>query len=325
MARIAITDGMAKEAIEILHKNGHEVIEKHYSEEELLSGALKDFDAIVVRSATKLTKEVIMASKSDDRGIVFIGRAGVGVDNIDLETASGNGITVCNTPQSSTQSVVELTIGHLLASVRHIATGDRKLRDGVWAKKDLRGTELSGKNLGLIGYGRIAQGVGKVASALGMNLHCYDPYLPKDIARMNNCVIHDDVDDVFKMCTHISIHCNFSEETHHLVNNKRIIMMPKIGDDGIKCGRHIINCARGGIVDEKAIGEALENGELTTAGLDVFEVEPPMDSNLLQYEQFHGTPHIGAATIEAQRRIGEEMILLLSDYFEGKIPHSKLN
>ena len=280
MGRVAVTDGMDEKAIKMITDQGHEVIVKHYTKEELLSGILVDFDAVVVRSATKLTKEVIEASAIDGKGLKFIGRAGVGVDNIDIGTATKNNIVVCNTPRASTKSVVEMTIAHLLSSCRNIATADRKLRNSVWAKKELLGTELSGKSLGLIGYGRIAQGVGNIAKALGMDLHAYDPYVPKEIAKKNNCRLHNDVDSIFRMCTHVSIHCNLTEETYHLVNSSRINLMPGIGDDGIDCGNHLINCARGGIVDEVAALEALETGQLSSLALDVFEKEPAIDNPL---------------------------------------------
>ena len=324
MAKILISDGMANDAILKLKKLQYEVIEKHYTQKELLSGVLNEYDAIIVRSATKLNEKVLSTVESG-KGIRFIGRAGVGVDNIDIKEATKKNIVVCNTPQSSTQSVVELTIGHLISSTRHIVTGDRQLRKNIWAKKELRGTELSGKNLGLVGFGRIAQGVSKVASALGMNIHCYDPYLNKNIADQHNCIVHADVDSLFYNCTHISIHCNLNENTYHLVNQERIKMMPVEGHDGSKCGRHIVNCARGGIIDETAACNALSNGELASLGLDVYENEPLSKSRLTGLDTFHGTPHIGASTIEAQDRIGEEMIVLLNDFFNEKKPHSILN
>ena len=325
MARIAVTDGMDKKAVEIMITSGHEVIMKHYSRDQLLNGALSDFDAVVVRSATKMTKDVILASKNNHGGLTFIGRAGVGVDNIDIDAATDNGIIVCNTPRASTRSVVEMTIAHLLASCRNITKADRKLREGVWAKKELMGTELSGKSLGLIGYGRIAQGVGVAAKSLGMELHAYDPYVSEKIAMENGCTLHKNVDSVFKKCTHISIHCNLTKETHHLVNITRINMMMGEGSDGIKCGNHIINCARGGIIDEKAALKALESGQLSSVALDVFEVEPAVDNPLIKHENFHGTPHIGAATKEAQGRIGVEMAGLIIEHLEGKKPSTSLN
>lgn len=321
VARIAITDGMDQSAVLSLRAAGHEVVEQHYSNDALLNGALLNFDAVVVRSATKMSSEVIEASTD----LSFIGRGGVGVDNIDIDAATNSGIVVCNTPRASTHSVVELTIGHLLASCRHIPKGDRGLREGKWQKKQLKGTELSGKRLGFIGFGRIAQGVATVARALGMECHAYDPYLPEDIARKLDCTLHNDVDTVFSLCTHITIHCNLTEETHHLVNSSRLDLMPGIGSDGVNCGNHIVNCARGGIVDEVAVLAALESDQLTSAALDVFEIEPPGDNPLLQHPSFHGTPHIGAATAEAQARIGTEMVTLLTDHFDGRRPHSSLN
>ena len=321
VGRVAVTDGMDPVAVNKLLNAGHEVIERHYTKDELLSGGLSSFDAVVVRSATKLNSEVI--SKSGN--LSFIGRAGVGVDNIDLQAATSHGIVVCNTPQSSTNSVVELTIGHLLASCRHIPRGDRGLRAGGWEQTQLKGTELSGKRLGLIGFGRISQGVASVALAMGMECHAYDPYLPANIARKFECTMHDDVDSLFRLCTHISIHCNLTEETHHLVNAERIAMMSTSAPNGVSCGNHIVNCARGGIVDEGAVLNCLDSGDLTSAALDVFEDEPAFDNPLLQHPNFHGTPHIGAATLEAQARIGEEMVTLMLDHFAGKKPHSALN
>ena len=321
MANIAVTDGMDPVAVNNLINEGHNVVEQHYTQEELASGALADFDAVVIRSATKLSSEVIEKSPN----LKFIGRAGVGVDNIDLQAATKSGIVVCNTPKASTNSVVELTIGHLLASCRHIPRGDRGLKDGLWEKKLLKGTELSGKRLGLIGFGRIAQGVAAVALAMGMECHAYDPYLPTKIAKKFECTMHDDIDSLFQLCTHISIHCNLTDETHHLVNHERIVMMPTSAPNGVSCGNHIVNCARGGIVDEEAVLNALNSGDLGSAALDVFEIEPALDNPLVQHDNFHGTPHIGAATLEAQARIGEEMVTLLIDFFQGNRPHSALN
>lgn len=325
MGRIAVTDGMDESAVKKLENAGHEVILEHYTKDKLESGVLGKFDAVVVRSATKISDKVITSSTGRNGSLKFIGRAGVGIDNIDIKAATRSKIAVCNTPSSSTNAVVELTIGHLLSCTRNIATGDRSLRDGKWAKKSLRGSELSGKRLGLIGFGRIAQGVGKIARSLGMSLHAYDPYLPPEIAADEHCTLHDDIDRVFSLCTHISIHCNYSNETHHLVNQRRLEMMPRIGIDGVECGNHLVNCARGGIVDEAAVLDALENGTLSSAALDVFEIEPVENNPLINHPNFHGTPHIGASTVEAQSRIGEEMVSLILDYFNGKRPKSILN
>ena len=301
MARIAVTDGLSDEAKTLLEKQGHEVIVQFYEKSDLESGVLNDFDAVIVRSATKLTNLVIKNSPN----LKVIARAGVGVDNIDLSAAGSANIPVVNAPRASTQSVVELTIGHLLSSVRHVAKSDRSMRDGKWEKKQFKGSELAGKNLGLVGFGRIAQGVGAIAQSLGMNVHAYDPYLPPKIAKNQNTRLHKSVDTLFSNCTHISIHCNLTDETHHLVNYNRISKMPGKSIDGIQCGNHIVNCARGGIVNENDVLKALNNGLLATAALDVFEEEPvPEGYELCQHPNFHSTPHIGASTIEAQRRVG---------------------
>jgi D-3-phosphoglycerate dehydrogenase len=313
VARIAVTDGMADDAVSMLIEAGHEV--------DMEPVQLDGFDAVVIRSATKMTSQAIAAAPS----LQLIGRAGVGVDNIDLNAATNAGILVCNTPGSSTQSVVELALGHLLASARHIATADRDLRSGNWTKKILKGTELSGKRLGFIGFGRIAQGVGKIAGAFGMELHAFDPYLPSHIAEEQGCLLHEDVNDVFRLCTHITIHCNLTDETHHLVNSDTLALMPGIGADGTTCGNHLVSCARGGIVNEQDALEALENGQLTSCALDVFEVEPAEDNPILQHTNFHGTPHIGAATVEAQNRIGFEMAELIIGFFNGDTPQSVVN
>jgi D-3-phosphoglycerate dehydrogenase len=323
MARIAVTDGMAEDAVLLLQQAGHEVVLGTIEAIDLAKGALGDFDAIIVRSATKLPANVIAVS--GDR-LSVIARAGVGVDNIDIHAAATAGIPVVNAPRASTQSVVELTIGHLLSSIRHIPRADRGMRDGKWEKKIMKGTELSEKNLGLIGFGRIAQGVGAVAQALGMTVHTYDPYLPPKVAKAQNTTLHKKVETLFSNCTHISIHCNLNDETHHLVNAERLALMPGRSNDGIACGNHIVNCARGGIIDEVALLDALEQGLVASAALDVFEVEPvPVDALLLQHEHFHGTPHIGAATMEAQARVGRDIAHAVMTVLDGGTSETTVN
>ena len=323
MARIAVTDGMAQDAVVLLEQAGHEVVLDFIEPDALLAGALSDFDAIIVRSATKLPRDVL--EKSGDR-LKVIGRAGVGVDNIDLVAAADAGIPVVNAPRASTQSVIELTIGHLLACLRHIPRADRGMRQNKWEKKVMKGTELCGKNLGLIGFGRIAQGVGAIAQLFGMEIHTYDPYLPVKVAKDQNTTLHKKVDTLFQACTHISIHCNYNEETHHLVNAERIALMPGKSFDGIACGNHIVNCARGGIVDEDALLAALESGKLASAALDVFEQEPiPVGNKLVQHPHFHGTPHIGAATLEAQARVGRDIALAIMTVLDGKQAETTVN
>jgi len=323
MRRVAVTDGMAQEAVKKLEDAGCEVVQEFIDHDLLVQGALSDFDAIIVRSATKITKEMLEASQPR---LKVIARAGVGVDNIDISAASDLGLPVVNAPRASTQSVVELTVGHLLSSLRFIPRADRTLRSGEWAKKELKGTELYGKRLGLIGFGRIAQGVANVARAFGMEVHSYDPYLPLSIAKKAGVTMHKNVDNLFKTCTHISVHCNLTKETHHLINQQRISMMPGVDPFNLKCGNHIVNCARGGIVDEEAAFAALESGQLSSLALDVFEHEPvDSESPLLQHQNFHGTPHIGAATIEAQRRVGLDIVDAVLTVLDGEMPETTVN
>ena len=323
MMRVAVTDGMAKEAVKKLENAGCEVIQEFIEHEDLINGALSEFDAVIVRSATKISEEMMQASLPR---LKVIGRAGVGVDNIDVDAASRLGLPVVNAPRASTQSVVELTIGHLLGSLRFIPRADRSLRSGEWAKKELKGTELFGKRLGLIGFGRIAQGVANVAQAFGMEVHSYDPYLPLSVAKKAGVTMHKNVDNLFKTCTHISVHCNLTDETHHLINQKRISMMPGVDPFNLKCGNHIVNCARGGIVDEDAALEALNSEQLTSLALDVFEHEPiDPSSPLLQHIHFHGTPHIGAATLEAQHRVGLDIVGAVLTVLNGGIAETTVN
>jgi len=323
MARIAVTDGMASDAVFFLERAGHEVILEFIEEDALRDGALTDFDAIIVRSATKLPRDII---ENSGGRLKVIGRAGVGVDNIDIEAAAQAGIPVVNAPRASTQSVIELTVGHLLSCLRHIPRADRGMRLDKWEKKAMKGTELSGKNLGLIGFGRIAQGVGSIAQLFGMNVHTYDPYLPAKVAKAQNTSLHKKVDTLFQTCTHISVHCNYNNETHHLVNAERIALMPGKSPDGIPCGNHIVNCARGGIIDEDALLEALNSGQVASAALDVFEVEPvPAGNKLIQHPHFHGTPHIGAATLEAQARVGLDIAQAVMAVLDGKKADTTVN
>lgn len=323
MRRVAVTDGMAEEAVKRLENAGCEVVQEFIEHQQLVQGALGEFDAIIVRSATKITEEMLAVSQPR---LKVVARAGVGVDNIDIDAASKIGVPVVNAPRASTQSVVELTVGHLLSSLRFIPRADRSLRSGDWAKKELKGTELYRKRLGLIGFGRIAQGVAAVARAFGMEVHSYDPYLPLSIAKKAGVTMHKNIDNLFKLCTHISVHCNLTEETHHLINQKRIKMMPGVDPFNLSCGNHIVNCARGGIVDEDAALEALESGQLSSLALDVFEHEPVDPSSpLLQHQNFHGTPHIGAATIEAQRRVGLDIVDAVLTVLDGGMAETTVN
>jgi D-3-phosphoglycerate dehydrogenase len=317
MARVLATDGLDPECVKILLEKGHHVDLIHFERDELLGGAISGYHAIIIRSATKIDSEVLAANMSPDSCIRLIVRAGVGLDNIDLGKASEYGILVKNTPTASTKAVVEFTIGHLLTGVRNISRADRAMRSTIWAKKSSTGTELSGKNLGLVGYGRISRGVAVVAKSLGMTVHVFYPFLETDLAKNSDVIIHDSVESLFSSCTHISIHCALTESTRGMVNFDLIQLMPDVSPDGTVCGRHIVNCARGGILNESDAHRMLDSGHIRSLGIDVFENEPEGNPALSSHTNVTSTPHIGAATVESQKRIGMEIVNLILSEFES--------
>tara|TARA_B100000902_G_C27229805_1_gene874166 strand:+ start:333 stop:1298 length:966 start_codon:yes stop_codon:yes gene_type:complete len=321
MYRVVVTDGLAPEAINKLKSKGIEVDEISFTREEIIDGAISEYDAVIIRSATRLDEKAINSNSGGP--LKFICRAGVGVDNIDLKAAKRQNILVLNAPSSTTQSVAELTIGHLISCVRRIPEADRLMKQGIWAKKQLRGTELSGKNLGLVGYGRIARKVAQIANSFGMNVHSYDPFLPKEL--FGSTLVHESIESLFSTCTHISVHCNLTEQTMNLIGERLIELMPNIGADGSKCGTHLVSLSRGGIVNEKEIVKCLKSGKLTSLGLDVFEIEPVIKNELLDCNNFIGTPHIAASTVEAQIRVGLESVSQVIMALDGEKPTNIVN
>lgn len=297
-----VTDGMERSALEELRKKGFEVIEKFYNAEDL-GEALKDFDVLVVRSATKVRKAVIDKAAEAGR-LKLIIRGGVGVDNIDVEYAEEKGIRVTNTPNASSSSVAELTIGHMFALARFINMSNITMREGKWEKKHYEGVELYGKTLGLIGFGRIAREVAKRAYALGMKI-LYTEILGK--AQGFDEYEFTDMRDLLRRSDFISLHIPYNEEQGAVIGYEEIHY--------IKDGAYLINCARGGVVDEKALLEALNSGKLSGAAIDVFEEEPTKNEELLKHPRVSITPHIGASTIEAQSRIGEEIVSIIVQSF----------
>ncbi len=283
--KVLIADPISKEGIELLKEIAEvEILE----EKEKLLEKIKDADAVIVRSATKITKEVLDCAEK----LRVIGRAGVGVDNIDVKEATRRGIVVVNAPDASSITVAELTIGLMLALARNIVKANNSLKSRRWEKKKLMGVELRGKTLGIIGLGRIGSQVAKKAKAFEMNVVAYDPYIPKEVAK-NIGVELKSLEEVLREADFLTLHVPLTEKTRHLIGEKEIKLM--------KDGAYLINCARGGVVDEKALYKALKEGKLSGAALDVFEKEPPFDSPLLDLENVIVTPHLGASTVEAQR------------------------
>jgi D-3-phosphoglycerate dehydrogenase len=243
---------------------------------------------MVVRSRTKVTKEVIDAGSA----LKAIVRAGVGLDNIDIAYAKEKGVQVLNTPSASTQSVAELTIAYLLALARSIPQMTASMKEGKWEKKKFVGVEVSGKILGLIGSGRIGRAVADRASALGMDTIAYDPYIT-DLPGVELV----ELDELFSRADYISLHVPHTDETHNILDSTAFKKM--------KAGVRIINCGRGGTIDEDALISAINDGKVAGAALDVFADEPLTDSGLFDLDQVIGSPHIGAGTSEAKTRVGQ--------------------
>ncbi|MDW8802955.1 D-2-hydroxyacid dehydrogenase [Clostridium sp. A1-XYC3] len=303
MVKILICDGMEESAIERLKNDGYEIVDKHYGEDELKE-KVREFDVMIVRSATKVRKELIDEAKKGNLKLII--RGGVGVDNIDVEYATKNGIEVRNTPNSSASSVAELTIAHMFALSRYIHLSNITMRDGKWEKKNYNGVELSGKTLGLIGFGRIAREVAKRSAALGMNVIYTDKLGKVKGYEYEFC----DLNSLLRKSDFVSIHIPFNKEDGATIKEKHFKMM--------KDGAYIINCARGGVVDESALVNALNSGKIAGAGIDVFENEPSPNPELINNKNVSITPHIGGSTEEAQKRIGEEILDIVEEFFNYK-------
>ncbi len=293
--KVLIADPIAKTAIAEIERCGIEVDDLSSLPKEELVDKVGVYDCMVVRSATKVRKEMI--DNMDKMKLII--RGGVGIDNIDVSYAEEKGIKVMNTPAASSISVAELALAHMLALSRHIVKGSIGIKEGKWEKKALKGVELFGKTLGIIGLGRIGRELAKRGKAFGMKVIAYDPYL-----KIEGMEIVD-LDTLLKDSDYISIHTPLTDETRYLIEKNAFEKMKK---EAI-----LVNCARGGVVDEDALVEALKEGEIAGAGLDVFEVEPPNVSELMRLPNVTFTPHIGALTKEAQQRIGEEVVKIIKN------------
>lgn len=298
--KILVTDGISASASIRLKELGHEVIEKFYEIDEL-DIAVKDADAIIVRSATKIRERTIDAAVETGR-LKLVVRAGVGIDNIDHKYAESKGVAVRNTPRASSDAVAELAIAHMFCAARFIGTANATMRNGEWNKKRYSGTELSGKRLGLIGFGRIARETARKARALGMKIY----YTNKRGDRNYSDYKWRSLEDLLKKVDFISLHIPFDK--------KRGAVLGKEQFDIMKDGVYIINTARGGVVNEQALLDALNSGKVAGAGIDVFEDEPTMNTELVNHERVSATPHIGASTKEAQMRIGIEIINIINNW-----------
>lgn len=309
--KILVSDHLHEAGIELLRQHAEVEVATGLSKEELIE-KIRDKDGLLVRSATKVTRDVIEAAEN----LKVIGRAGVGVDNIDIKAATERGIIVVNAPEASSITVAEHTIGLMLALARRIPQANASLKAGKWEKKKFLGIELRGKTLGVIGMGRIGSQVVRKAKAFEMHCIAYDPYISKKLAEELGVEVVE-LDELLARSDFITIHVPLTEQTRHLINAEAIAKM--------KDGAYLINAARGGVVDEAALYDALRSGKLAGAALDVFEKEPPFGSPLLELDNCIVTPHLGASTEEAQRYASliacEEVLKVL----RGEPPRNVVN
>ncbi|HEY9121871.1 MAG TPA: hydroxyacid dehydrogenase [Brevefilum sp.] len=292
--KILLTDGLATISDEGLLSQVELDDKKGISAEDLM-GVIADYDAVIVRGRTKITEEVLSAAKK----LKVVGRMGVGVDNIDLNAAKAHGVTVVNAPVATTVSVAELTIGLMLSLIRCIPKANEGMKAGQWLKKELKGTELYQKTLGVIGFGHIGEEVGKRAMAFGMKIIACDPVRPP--AEIESAgAVPVSLEELFEKADMITMHIPHITATHYLLNEETFKLMK----DGVR----IICAARGGVIDQSALLAALESGKVAGAALDVFEKEPPGEDPLVMHPNVICTPHIGAQTDEAQLRAGHDIL-----------------
>ena len=295
--RILIADQIHHEGISYLKSAGFDVAEKLDLRNDELMNEIPIYDALIVRSKTKVTKEIIQAGTN----LLVIGRAGVGLDNVDIVSAKERNIKVLNTPDVSTTSVAELVMGFMISAMRHIPQATASIKSGEWKKERFAGKELAGKTLGIVGIGRIGNAVAKRAASFDMEVIGFDPYV-NNSERIQSV----NFDTLLSKSDVVSFHVPLTESTYHMLSLKEIRKMKK--------GVVIINASRGGIIDEEGLKQGLDEGIVGAVALDTFELEKPFSTVLAGYENFIATPHVGAQTEEAQRRAGIEIAKVIAIY-----------
>ena len=311
--KVLVMDNVSEEGLTPLRKEESiEVVIGKPMDEETLVSAIGEFDALIVRSATKVTEKVLQAGSR----LKIVGRAGVGVDNIDVEAATRRGVLVVNAPDGNTIAATEHTIAMMLALARNIPQAAAKMREGIWDKKSFTGVELRGKVLGTIGLGRIGTAVAKRAQALEMEVIACDPYMSAEKAADLQIELLS-IEELFKRADFITIHAPKTKDTYYLINDQAFSLMR----DGVR----IINCARGGVIDEGALHRAMLSGKVAGAALDVFEVEPSTENPLFKLPNFIATPHLGAATKEAQINVAIDVSKEIVDVMNGRLAKNAVN
>jgi D-3-phosphoglycerate dehydrogenase len=314
MPRVLISDKLEAAGLELLRQAGFELDERQGLSGEALKEAVRSADGLIVRSGTRVTADLL-----DDPGrLRAIVRAGVGVDNIDVAAATRKGIVVMNTPGGNSVSTAEHTIALLLALCRHVPAADLSIRQGKWERNRFVGCQLAGKTLGVIGLGRVGREVARRAAGLDLKVIGFDPFLAPDRAAQLGIEAVGDLDQLLPRCDILTVHTPLTAETRDLINAARIARM--------KPGARVINCARGGIINETALAEALQSGHLAGAALDVFTQEPPPpDHPLLKSPSVVVTPHLGASTVEAQLSVAREAAQLLIDFLARGVVQFAVN
>lgn len=291
LSRILVSDPLHKDGLALLEGRKGISVETHTSlDETALCACIGEYDALIVRSKTQVTARILEAGKR----LRVIGRAGIGIDNIDLAAATERGIVVVNTPDANATTTAELAIAHLFSMSRNLPQADRSVRLGEWSPARFMGAELAGKTLGIIGFGTIGRLVATRCMALNMRVIVFDPFVTAELIEKAG-VAAAGLDELLVQADYVTLHCPLTEKTSHILNAPRLAAM--------KRGARLINCARGGLIDENALYEVLGNGHLAAAALDVYEHEPPKDSPLLRLNNIVFTPHLGASTSEAQRAV----------------------
>jgi len=309
--KVLVADDISKNGVEMLKANKYEVDVRTGLKEDELVKIVKDYDVVLVRSATKVTKKIIDASK-----LKVIGRAGIGVDNIDVDAATARGILVMNAPSGNVVSTAELTVGLMFSLARKIAHADASMKKGEWKRKELKGAQVQGKTLGIIGLGRVGAEVAKRASALGMTVIAYDPLVSPEVGvRLHVRLVP--LARLLRESDFITLHTPLTAQTKDIIGRDELAVMKK--------GAMLVNCARGGVVNEDALFEALSEKRIAGAALDVFSSEPPTGSKLLTLENIILTPHLGATTAEAQEEVGSEIAEQVIAYLEDSIIRNAVN
>jgi len=310
--KLLVLEGITDRGLEVLTAEGWQIDQRKAMPPAELAKIVAPYHAMTIRSGSQITPEVLEAAKN----LQVVGRPGVGVDNVDLETATRLGIMVMNSPIGNLVATAELTLALILAVARNVAQADASMKAGKWERKSLGGVELHGKRLGVVGFGRIGREVATRCRALGMEVSACDPFVSQAVAEAQ-CVTLLALDKLLETSDFITLHTTLTKESRHLIGKQALAK--------VKRGLRLVNAARGELVDEEALLLALEDGRVAGAALDVHAQEPPVDWRLVRHPRVVATPHVGAQTAEAQERVGTDIAVQVRDFLKGGIIRHAVN